>query len=118
VPRVTFIDPQIAAVGRTEAQARAAGLDVRTVRYDIGATAAAALAGKGVHGTAQLVIDADLRVLVGATFVGPGVGELLHAATIAIVGEVPIDTLWHAVPAFPTLSEVWLRLREAERGVS
>jgi pyruvate/2-oxoglutarate dehydrogenase complex dihydrolipoamide dehydrogenase (E3) component len=118
VPRVTFTDPQVAAVGRTEAQARADGIDVRTVRYDIGALAAGALAGKDVHGTAQLVIDADRRLLVGATFVGPGVGELLHAATIAIVGEVPIDTLWHAVPAFPTLSEVWLRLLESERGVS
>ncbi len=123
VPRVTFTDPQVAAVGKTETQAREAGIDVRTVRYgtvryDIGATAAGALTGTDVHGTAQLVIDADRRLLVGATFVGPGVGELLHAATIAIVGKVPIDTLWHAVPAFPTLSEVWLRLLEEERGVS
>ncbi|WP_225924562.1 dihydrolipoyl dehydrogenase family protein [Pseudonocardia abyssalis] len=118
VPRVTFTDPQVAAVGRTEQQARDAGLDIRTVRYDLGSTAAGALAGKGVHGTAQLVIDTTRRVVVGATFVGPGVGELLHAATIAIVGQVPLDTLWHAVPAFPTLSEVWLRLLEAERGVS
>ncbi|WNV77634.1 hypothetical protein [Geodermatophilus sp. DSM 44513] len=71
-----------------------------------------------MHATAQLVIDADSRLLVGATFVGPGVGELLHAATIAIVGQVPVDTRWHAVPEFPTLSEVWLRLLEQERGVS
>ena len=76
------------------------------------------MAGKSVHGTAQLVIDTARRVVVGATFVGPGVGELLHAATIAIVGQVPLDTLRHAVPAFPTLSEVWLRLLEAERGMS
>ncbi len=118
VPRVSFTDPQVAAVGSTERQARDAGIDVRTVRYDLGSTAAGALTGKGVHGTAQLVIDNARRVIVGATFVGPGVGELLHAATIAIVGAVPLDTLWHAVPAFPTLSEVWLRLLEAERGVS
>ncbi len=118
VPRVTFTDPQVAAVGRTEQQARDAGIDVRTVSYDIGSTAGGALAGKGVHGTAQLVLDRPRRVIVGATFVGPGVGELLHAATIAIVGEVPLDTLWHAVPTFPTLSEVWLRLLEAERGLS
>jgi pyruvate/2-oxoglutarate dehydrogenase complex dihydrolipoamide dehydrogenase (E3) component len=117
VPRVTFTDPQVAAVGKTEQQARDAGIDVGTVRYDIGSTAAGALAGKGVHGTTQLVIDQARRVIVGATFVGPGVGEMLHAATIAIVGEVPLDTLWHAVPAFPTLSEVWLRLLETERGV-
>ncbi len=64
------------------------------------------------------MIDAARRVLVGATFVGPGVGEILHSVTIAIVGEVGLDTLWHAVPAFPTLSEVWLRLLEAQRGVS
>jgi pyruvate/2-oxoglutarate dehydrogenase complex dihydrolipoamide dehydrogenase (E3) component len=118
VPRVTFTDPQVAAVGRTERQARDAGIDVRTVRYDLGATAAGALAGTGVHGTTQLVLDQARRVIVGATFVGPGAGELLHAATIAIVGEVPLDTLWHAVPAFPTLSEVWLRLLETERGTA
>jgi len=118
VPRVTFTDPQVAAVGMTEAQARQAGIDVRVVTHDLGSTAAGALAGKGVHGTAALVIDAARRVIVGATFVGPGVGEILHSATVAIVGEVGPDTLWHAVPAFPTLSEVWLRLLEAERGVS
>jgi dihydrolipoamide dehydrogenase len=118
VPRVAFTDPQVAAVGRTEQQARDTGIDARAVRYDFGSTAAGALAGKGVGGTAQLVIDTARRVVVGATFVGPGVGEHLHAATIAIVGHVPLDTLWHAVPAFPTLSEVWLRPLEAERGVS
>ncbi len=115
VPRVAFTDPQIAAVGSTEQQARDAGLDIRTVRHDVGAVAGGVLLGKGVQGTAQLVIDQDRRVLVGATFVGPGVGEMLHAATIAIVGEVPLDTLWHAVPAFPTVSEVWLRLLEKDR---
>ncbi|MPY82028.1 MAG: pyridine nucleotide-disulfide oxidoreductase [Actinophytocola sp.] len=117
VPRVVFTDPQVAAVGKTEQQARDAGIDVRTVHYDIGDVAAGALHGKGVSGTAQLVIDQTHRVVVGATFVGPAVGELVHAATIAIVGEVPMDTLWHAVPAFPTLSEVWLRLLEADRAL-
>lgn len=116
LPRVTFTDPQVAAVGSTEQQARDAGLQVRAVRYDIGDTAGGALAGKGVKGTAQLVIDQDRRVIAGATFVGPGVGEMLHAATIAIVGEVGLERLWHAVPAFPTISEVWLRLLEADRG--
>jgi pyruvate/2-oxoglutarate dehydrogenase complex dihydrolipoamide dehydrogenase (E3) component len=71
--------------------------------------------GRGFGGTALLVVDQQRRVVVGATFVGPGVGELLHAATIAIVGQVPLDTLWHAVPAFPSVSEVWLRLLEAYR---
>jgi pyruvate/2-oxoglutarate dehydrogenase complex dihydrolipoamide dehydrogenase (E3) component len=117
VPQVVFTDPEIAAVGRTEAQARDAGLDVTVVIVPIASVAGAALVGDGVRGKAQLVIDQERRVVVGATFVGPHVGELLHAATIAIVGEVPVDTLWHAVPAFPTVSEVWLRLLEADRGV-
>ena len=52
------------------------------------------------------------RTVVGATFVGQDTADLLHAATIAVVGEVPVERLWHAVPAFPTMSEVWLRLLE------
>jgi pyruvate/2-oxoglutarate dehydrogenase complex dihydrolipoamide dehydrogenase (E3) component len=114
-PRVVFTNPQIAAVGLTESKARDAGIEVRTVSYDIGSTAGAATLGKGYHGTCQLIVDAERGVLVGATFVGPMTGELLHSATVAIIGEVPIDTLWHAIPSFPTLSEVWLRLLEAYR---
>jgi len=114
-PRVVFTNPQIAAVGLTEFNAKDEGIDVRTVSYDIGNTAGASTLGKGYSGTCQLVIDAERGVLVGATFVGPMTGELLHSATVAIIGEVPIDTLWHAVPSFPTLSEVWLRLLEAYR---
>jgi dihydrolipoamide dehydrogenase len=112
VPRVTFSDPQIAAVGLTEAQARERYPNLRTVDYPVGGVAGAYVLGNGVGGTAFLVIDADRDVIVGATFTGPGAGELLHAATIAIVGEVPLDRLWHAVPSFPTVSEVWLRLLE------
>jgi len=117
VPQVVFTDPEIAAVGRTEPQARDAGIDVKVVTVAITSVTGAKLAGEGVTGKAQLVLDQERRVVVGATFVGPHVGELLHSATVAIVGEVPIDTLWHAVPAFPTVSEVWLRLLEADRGV-
>jgi len=117
VPRVIFTDPQVAAVGRTEAQAREDGLDVLAARFDLGQTAGGALRGTGGGGTAQLVIDRDRRVIVGATFVGAGAGEQLHAATIAVVGEVTIERLWHAVPAFPTVSEVWLRLLEQVRAV-
>jgi pyruvate/2-oxoglutarate dehydrogenase complex dihydrolipoamide dehydrogenase (E3) component len=113
VPRVTFTDPQIAAVGPTEAEARERGIDVRVVSYDTGGVAGAYLRGDGVHGTSQLVIDEARGVVVGATFTGPDVQEMLHAATIAIVGEVPLERLWHAVPVFPTVSEVWLRLLEA-----
>ena len=69
--------------------------------------------GRGEDGHARLVVDEGRGVIVGATFVGVDVAESLHAATIAIVGEVPLDRLWHAVPSFPTISEVWLRLLEA-----
>lgn len=113
--RVAFTSPEVAAVGLTEAQAEDAGMEVRTVTHEIGHTAGAAVLGRGYRGTCKLVVDADREVIVGATFVGPRVGELIHAATIAITGEVPLATLWHAVPAFPTLSEVWLRLLEAYR---
>jgi len=113
VPRVTFTDPQVCAVGLTEAQARAAGIDVGVVSYPTGNVAGAYLLGKGVAGTSQLVVDEGRRVIVGATFTGQGVAELLHSATIAVAAEVTLDTLWHAVPSFPTVSEVWLRLLEA-----
>jgi pyruvate/2-oxoglutarate dehydrogenase complex dihydrolipoamide dehydrogenase (E3) component len=114
-PRVVFTNPEIAAVGMTEQQARDAGIDVKTSTYDIGHVAAASVLGTGHGGTTKLVVDASRNVIVGATFVGPRVGELLHAATIAIVGELTLATLWHAVPSFPTLSEVWLRLLETYR---
>jgi dihydrolipoamide dehydrogenase len=113
LPRVTFTDPQVAAVGLTEAQARERGIAVRTVTYGTGDVAGAYTRGNGIEGTSQLVVDEARGVIVGATFTGPEVQELLHSATIAIVGQVPLDTLWHAVPSFPTVSEVWLRLLEA-----
>jgi pyruvate/2-oxoglutarate dehydrogenase complex dihydrolipoamide dehydrogenase (E3) component len=116
VPQVVFTDPEIASVGMTAREAEESELDTKVVQVEIGSVAGAALAG-ATSGKAQLVIDDERRVVVGATFVGAGVGEMLHAATIAVVGEVPIDTLWHAVPAFPTVSEVWLRLLEADRGI-
>ncbi len=115
MPRVVFTNPQIAAVGLTAADARDAGHEVHTVDYDTGWTAAAAALGKGYKGTSRLVIDADTRTLLGATFVGPAAGEMLHAATVAIVGGVTIDTLWHAIPSFPTISEIWLRFLEEYR---
>jgi dihydrolipoamide dehydrogenase len=112
IPRVTFTDPQVCAVGLTEQQAREQGIDVRTVRHATGGVAGASVLGDEFAGTSQLVVDARRGVIVGATFVGPGVQELLHSATVAIAGEVPLDRLWHAVPSFPTVSEVWLRLLE------
>lgn len=112
VPQVTFTDPEVASVGLTADAARAAGHRVRTVDYEIGWVAGASLHADGYRGQARLVVDEDRSVVIGATFVGPDVAELLQAATIAIVGEVPLDRLWHAVPAYPTISEVWLRLLE------
>ena len=113
VPRVTFTDPQVCAVGLTEAQAREQGLPVRAVEYGTGDVAGASTQGNGITGTSKLVIDEERRIVVGATFTGPGVQELLHSATVAVAGQVPLDRLWHAVPSFPTVSEVWLRLLEA-----
>ena len=115
VPQVVFTDPEVAAVGLTERQAGERGLRTRLVTYDLGRVAGAALAADGYRGRAALLVDLDRDVVVGATFVGPDVAELLHSATIAIVGEVPLVRLWHAVPAFPTISEVWLRLLEELR---
>lgn len=112
VPRVTFTDPQVCAVGFTEEAARVAGLDVRAVTYPVGNVAGAYARGDGIAGTSKLVVDVPRQVVVGATFTGPGLQELLHSATIAIAGEVPLERLWHAVPSFPTVSEVWLRLLE------
>jgi dihydrolipoamide dehydrogenase len=111
-PSVVFTDPQVASVGHAEATAREAGIRVRTVEYDIGAVAGASLLADGYLGRAKIVVDEDRRVVVGATFVGQDVAELLHSATVAVVGEVPLDTLWHVVPSYPTVSEVWLRLLE------
>jgi dihydrolipoamide dehydrogenase len=112
-PRVIFTDPQVAAVGLTEALAREAGRPVRTVAVATDATAGASFVGRSTGGTCQLVVDTARGVVVGATFVGFEVGEWLQAATIAVVNEVPIERLWDCVPAFPTRSEVWLKLLEA-----
>jgi pyruvate/2-oxoglutarate dehydrogenase complex dihydrolipoamide dehydrogenase (E3) component len=116
VPQVIFTDPEVASVGRTAEQARDEGREVRVVDYDLGQVAGAALYADDYKGSARMVVDTRRGHLVGATFVGSGVGEMLHAATIAVAGEVPIERLWHAVPAFPTISEVWLRFLEEYRG--
>ena len=113
VTQVIFTDPQVAYVGHTEASAREAGLPVRSVSYEIGNTAGGALEADGYDGFATLVVDTEREIVVGATFVGPDVADMVHGATIAVVGEVPLARLWHAVPSFPTKTEVWLRLLEA-----
>ncbi len=113
VPQVTFTDPEIASVGLTAAAAERAGHRIRVIDYGLGWVAGASTHADHYAGQARAVIDEDRRVLLGVTFAGPDVAELLHAATIAVVGEVPLERLWHAVPAYPTLSEVWLRFLEA-----
>jgi len=112
LPQVIFSEPEVAAVGLTEEAALAFGVNVRAVDYDLAAVAGASLHADNYRGRARMVVDEDRKVLVGFTVVGPDVAELLHAATIAIAGEVSLDRLWHAVPAFPTISELWLRLLE------
>lgn len=116
VPQVVFTDPEATAVGLTLEQATRAGHRVRAVDYDLGKVAGASLYADGYQGRARAVVDLDREILLGVTFVGAGVAELLHSATIAVAGEVPLSRLWHAVPAYPTISEVWLRLLETYRG--
>lgn len=115
VPQVVFTDPEIAAVGLTTEDAARAGRTVDVVDYDIGWVAGALQHDPDYRGRARILIDPERGTIVGATFAGAGVAELLHSATIAITGEIPLDRLWHAVPAFPTISEVWLRLLETYR---
>jgi dihydrolipoamide dehydrogenase len=111
VPNVVFTDPELASVGRSVEQAQKDGYNVSSVELPI-SVAGSSLHSEHYEGWAQLVVDEDRKVLLGATFAGPDVAELLHAATIAVVGQVPLDRLWHAVPSYPTISEVWLRLLE------
>ncbi|MEU6510872.1 NAD(P)/FAD-dependent oxidoreductase [Streptomyces sp. NPDC046942] len=115
VPQVVFTDPEAAAVGLSLAEAEQAGHRVRAVDVEFSSVAGAGLYADGYKGRARMVVDLEEEILRGVTFVGPGVGELIHSATIAVAGRVPVGRLWHAVPSYPTLSEVWLRLLEAYR---
>jgi len=115
VPGVVFTDPTVASVGLTVRDAERIGRAVEVVDYEIGHLAGAVQYRPDYRGRARILVDRDRQVVVGATFVGPGVEELVYSATVAITGEVPVERLWHAVPAFPTISEVWLRLLETRR---
>jgi dihydrolipoamide dehydrogenase len=112
VPQVTFTDPEVASVGLTADTARKAGRKIRVVDYDLSWLAGASAHSDEYEGTGRAIIDEDRQVLLGVTFVGPDVSEMIQAATIAIVAEVPLSRLWHAVPAYPTVNEVWLRFLE------
>ena len=112
-----FCDPPAGAVGLTADQAERAGHRIRVVDVDPGKTViGASLYADGYVGRARMVVDEDHGCLLGVTFDGPGVEELIHSATIAVAGRVPLARLRHAVPCFPSISEVWLRLLEAYRG--
>ena len=110
VPQVIFTDPQVAAVGKTLAQAQEEGIDARAVDVETSGTAGASFYGRDAPGTTRIVVDEERRVIVGATFVGAETADFLHAATVAVLGEVPLERLWHAVPSYPTRSEIWLKL--------
>jgi dihydrolipoamide dehydrogenase len=114
VPQVTFTDPEVASIGLTERKAADAGLRIRTAEYDVSWVSGASVYDDDYSGRAKIVIDEDREVIVGATFAGTDIAELLQSATTAVVGEVPLKRLWHAVPAYPTISEVWLRLLETD----
>ncbi len=113
-PRVVFTDPNVAAVGHTLASAREAGIAARAVDRETSGNAGGSFRGRGAAGTTRFVLDTERELLVGATFVGPEVAEMLHAATIAVEAEVPLATLANAVPAFPTRSELWLDLHAGD----
>ncbi|GGT23386.1 dihydrolipoyl dehydrogenase family protein [Streptomyces chromofuscus] len=115
VPQVVFTDPEAAAVGLSLAEAEEAGHRVRAVDVDLSSVAGAGLYADGYRGRARMVVDVEREILRGVTLVGPGVGEMIHSASIAVAGEVPVSRLWHAVPSYPTISEVWLRLLESYR---
>ncbi|WP_329157055.1 NAD(P)/FAD-dependent oxidoreductase [Streptomyces sp. NBC_01717] len=115
VPQVVFTTPEVASVGLTSREAEQSGRRIEVVDYDLAHVAGAHQYGEDYRGRARMLIDTDRNTVVGVTFAGPGVGELVHSATIAVAGEVPLDRLWHAVPAFPTLGEIWLRLLETHR---
>ncbi|MEW1685504.1 NAD(P)/FAD-dependent oxidoreductase [Streptomyces sp. NPDC093594] len=113
VPQVFFTDPEAAAVGLTAEQAERAGYHARSIDLNFNAAQGANLFADDYQGHARLVIDLDRDILLGVTFVGPGVSELLHSATVAVAGEVPLKRLRHAVAPFPTVSEIWLFLLAA-----
>jgi pyruvate/2-oxoglutarate dehydrogenase complex dihydrolipoamide dehydrogenase (E3) component len=111
-PRVIFTEPQVASVGHSTASAAAASLSVRVIDVPTDGNAGGSFAG-GIGGTARFLVDEVRNVLVGVTITGSDIADFLHAATIAIVGEVPVRRLRHAVPSFPTRSELWLKFFDA-----
>ena len=111
-PRVTFTDPQVSAAGKTLEQAREAGIDARAVDVPTDGSPGASFQGKETGGTSRIVVDREKETIVGATFTGFETADFLQAATVAIIAEIPIRQLRHAIAPYPTRSEVWLKLLE------
>jgi pyruvate/2-oxoglutarate dehydrogenase complex dihydrolipoamide dehydrogenase (E3) component len=102
VPRVTFTDPEIGAVGLTEAKAREQGLDVRVGTAPIPKSARGWIHKAGNDGFIKLVEDAGAGVLVGATSAGPAGGEVLGALVMAVHARVPVRSMRQMIYAYPT----------------
>ena len=109
-PRVIFTEPQVAAVGHTSETAEEAGMIFDIVETPTSGNAGGSFYGRNAPGTTRWIVDRERRIVVGCTITGAEIADFLHAATIAIVGEVPLERLRHAVPSFPTRSEIWLKL--------
>jgi dihydrolipoamide dehydrogenase len=111
-PQVVFCDPEVASVGHTLASAEEEGIDAIALDTETASTPGASFRGRNAPGTSRLVVERQSEAVVGATFVGPEVAEWLHAASIAVSAGVTMPRLREAIPAYPTRSEIWLKLQE------
>lgn len=102
ISRVTFTDPEVGSVGMTEAQARAAGINVHIGLADSSSSSRGWLHGQGNAGLMKLVIDVDRGILVGATSIGPRGGDVLSMFNLAVHARVPVSQLRTMVYAYPT----------------
>ncbi len=114
VPQVIFTQPEVASAGRSESALREAGFAVRRIGLSM-AVAGTAVQRDDDAGTAELLLDEHTGVILAATFVGPSASTHLYPATLAVSAGLTVEQLWQAVPAYPTPSEVWLRLCEEAR---
>jgi dihydrolipoamide dehydrogenase len=111
-PHAIFTDPQVVTVGHTADSAAAAGIEFDIYDTETQANLGGLFYSPNAEGTARFLVDTERRVLIGCTITGSEVVDFLQAATIAVVGEVPLERMRHAVPPFPTRSELWVSLLE------
>jgi dihydrolipoamide dehydrogenase len=108
VPRVVFTDPEVAAVGLTEAQAREQGIDVIAATIDLPSSIARPYTfQENPTGSFGVVVDREREVLVGAWAVAPLAGEWIHTAVLAIRAEIPVTVLKDTIAQFPSFSEAF-----------